>query len=139
MNFIAACMFPLIFILPCMNKVLGFSDPSKRPAASASVSVKVASAVPSLPFFTDPEPFLRSTVHTVGLVSLHFSLVLPLLLENLEVVDAAHLLDELWALLLQHGRKVLEQLVYLHDVIKIKILRYGSRLIGDPSIIPKIP
>ncbi len=91
-----------------MNKVFGLSDPSKSPAASSSVRLKVASAFPSLPFFTAPFPFLRSTVHTVGLVSLILQPLLPLLLQNLEVIDVTNLLDEFATLFLQEWREVLE-------------------------------
>lgn len=121
-------MLPLIFILPCMNRVLGFREPSNRPAASSSVSEKVASAVPSLPFLTLPLPFLRSTVQTVGLVSLFYCMSVPLLLQDFEVVDVAHLLDKLWALLLHQGSEVLKQFVHLHDVINLKI--YIADLVG---------
>lgn len=65
-NFWAAPMLPLIFILPCMKAVWGLSFLSKRATASSSVNAKVASALPSLPFLSDPLPFLRSRVQTTG-------------------------------------------------------------------------
>ena len=65
-NFIAACIFPFIFIFPCIKAVCGLSVPLKSATASSSVKLKVASAVPSFPFLADPAPFLRSMVQTVG-------------------------------------------------------------------------
>lgn len=63
-NFWAAAIFPLIFILPCMKAVWGFKVLSNRATASASVNAKVASAFPSFPFFSDPFPFFKSSVQT---------------------------------------------------------------------------
>jgi hypothetical protein len=65
-NFMAACIFPLIFIFPCMKAFCGLSLPSNKSKASWSIKAKVASAFPCLPSWIDPDPFLRSTVHDVG-------------------------------------------------------------------------
>ena len=64
-NLVAACMFPLIFIFPCMNAVWGFKVPWKRLNASESRRVKVASAFPCFPSWILPFPFFKSTVHHV--------------------------------------------------------------------------
>lgn len=65
-NFWAAAIFPLIFILPCMKAVWGFKVLSNRPTASASVNAKVASAFPSFPFLSDPFPFFKSSVQNTA-------------------------------------------------------------------------
>ena len=65
-NFIAACMLPLILSFPCMKAVWGLSFPVKRSTASLSTRLKVASALPCLPYWMDPFPFLRSTVQQTG-------------------------------------------------------------------------
>jgi hypothetical protein len=78
----------------------------------------VASAMPSLPFFTAPLPFLRSTVQTVGLGSLNKYSHVPLLLKNFEVVDVTNFLNQISSLLLEKWREVFKQLIDLHDVIK---------------------
>jgi hypothetical protein len=65
-NFMAACIFPFIFIFPCMNAVWGLRVPANNATASSSTREKVAFGVPFFPFVTDPDPFLRSIVQTVG-------------------------------------------------------------------------
>jgi hypothetical protein len=64
--FIAAAILPLILSLPCMNAVCGCNFPSNNFIASSSSSVKVASALPSLPLTILPSPFFRSMVQTTG-------------------------------------------------------------------------
>lgn len=65
-NFIAACIFPFIFIFPCIKAVCGLRVPANKATASSSTSEKVAFGVPFFPFVTDPDPFFRSIVQTVG-------------------------------------------------------------------------
>ena len=102
LNFIALAMLPLIFIFPFMKASWGLSLPLKRFWKSPSNMMKVASALPFFSKSMEPFPFLRSTVMTVGGISL--------LLAKLEVIDSANFGDDTGALVGKERLNFLENL-----------------------------
>jgi len=69
LNFIAAEIFPLIFIFPCKNAYWALSLPSAKRTIFSSNIVNVASGLSNFPSLILPGAFFISIENTVGFLS----------------------------------------------------------------------